>query len=162
MNRLKFFMGRAGFSAAELARRVGATQPEIWRLAHWPEPGGRKMSREWADRLAPVLGVAPPQLLYKDFNEMMGMTAPLEALAEREFIERFLPVIEATVVLICDLFRFPVETPEAKAVLAEGIARLLARRPLALETPANEIRRLKRELQPTQKKTIPAKPRLPK
>jgi plasmid maintenance system antidote protein VapI len=65
MNRLAELMEEAGITGAELARRVGAQQPEIWRLVNYP--GGknsRKMTKEWAERLAPALGVTPGDLLF--------------------------------------------------------------------------------------------------
>jgi uncharacterized small protein (DUF1192 family) len=157
MNRLKFFRECAGISATELARRAHATQPEIWRLEQWPEKGGRKMTREWADRLAPPLGVSPLQLLYSDFAEMMGFAAPRQALPEREFIERFLPVIEDTAELICGVFEIPVESPEAIAALSEGIARLLARRARVVRFSEKDILQLKRALPPIPSDTSRAK-----
>lgn len=67
MNRLRELMDEAGISGAELARRVGAQQPEIWRLVNFPEgKNSRKMTIEWAERLAPALGVNPADLLFSD------------------------------------------------------------------------------------------------
>jgi transcriptional regulator with XRE-family HTH domain len=159
MNRLTFFRQRLGISASELARRVGARQPEIWRLERWPENGGRKMTREWADRLAKPLGVAPLQLLYSDFDQMMGDASPPAALPEKEFLQRFLPVIEDCTALLCGIFEIPVESPEAVAALAEGLAQLLARRGHAGPPSAKEILRLRRALPPIPLGTTPAKPR---
>lgn len=44
----------------ELAERVGTSQPQIRRL----ENGERKLTREWAEKLAPHLGITPAQLLF--------------------------------------------------------------------------------------------------
>jgi transcriptional regulator with XRE-family HTH domain len=159
MNRLMFFRKRLGITASELARRAGAQQPEIWRLERWPEPGGRKMTREWADRLAKPLGVSPFQLLYSDLDEMMGDALPPAALPEKEFIERFLPVIADCAALLCGVFEIPVESPEAVAALAEGLARLLAKRGRAGPPSARDILRLRRALPPVPPGTTPVKPR---
>jgi plasmid maintenance system antidote protein VapI len=65
MNKLSELMEAKGVSATELARRVGAQQPEIWRLANYPTAkNSRKMTPEWAERLAPELGVDPAELLF--------------------------------------------------------------------------------------------------
>lgn len=66
MNILKQLMKQHGLSAPALAKKVGCTQPEIWRLAKYPEQGGRKMTAEWAKRIAPHLDVAPEALLFSD------------------------------------------------------------------------------------------------
>jgi SOS-response transcriptional repressor LexA len=66
MNTLKQLMDQRGLSATALAKKVGCTQPEIWRLAKYPERGGRKMTAEWAARLAPHLDVPPEALLFSD------------------------------------------------------------------------------------------------
>jgi hypothetical protein len=39
---------------------------EIWRLAAWPEKGGRKMTPEWARKIAPHIGVKPQDLLFDE------------------------------------------------------------------------------------------------
>jgi hypothetical protein len=65
MNRLAELMAEAGINGAELARLVGVQQPQIWRLANYPEgKGSRKMNKEWAEKLAPALGVEPADLLF--------------------------------------------------------------------------------------------------
>jgi hypothetical protein len=120
------------------------------------------MTREWADRLAPALGVSPLQLLYSDVDQMMGAAAPQRPLAEQDFTALYretLPVIEDTVTLMCGLFQIPVESPEAVAALAGGLARFLARRTRAGPPSAKDIVRLKRELRLIPPETTPAKPR---
>lgn len=52
-------------SQAELADAVGTSQPQIKRL----EGGDRKLTKEWAERLSPHLGVAPETLLFGKPNE---------------------------------------------------------------------------------------------
>lgn len=56
----------AGLTQAGLAERVGTTQVQVGRL----EAGKRKLTKEWADRLAPFLNVTSAYLLNVD-----GMTA---------------------------------------------------------------------------------------
>lgn len=47
-------------SQANLAEAVGTSQPQIKRL----ESGERKLTKEWAERLAGPLGVSPEELLF--------------------------------------------------------------------------------------------------
>lgn len=47
---------------ATLAERVGTSQPQIRRL----EQGERRMTTDWAEKLAPHLGVDPVDLLFPD------------------------------------------------------------------------------------------------
>lgn len=49
-----------GFSQAALADLAGTTAPQIHRL----ENGQRKLTREWAERLAPHLKTTPEELLF--------------------------------------------------------------------------------------------------
>lgn len=51
---------QAGLSQAELARRVGTSREQIRRL----EAGERKLTREWAERIAPHVQREPSQLLF--------------------------------------------------------------------------------------------------
>jgi transcriptional regulator with XRE-family HTH domain len=60
----------SGLSQARLADLSGTSQPQIKRL----EDGERKLTRQWAERLAPHLGVAPEQLV---FGEKQPATVPL-------------------------------------------------------------------------------------
>lgn len=50
----------ARLSMAALGALAGTSQQQIERL----EKGGRKMTKEWAERLAPHLGVAPESLIF--------------------------------------------------------------------------------------------------
>ena len=59
MSTLRIFRERAGLSQDELASKVGTSQPQIFRL----EAGQRKITHEWATRLAPALGVTPDHIL---------------------------------------------------------------------------------------------------
>jgi transcriptional regulator with XRE-family HTH domain len=52
-------------SQPELAKRAGTSQPQIWRL----EKSERKLSKEWAERLAPHLGVTPQELMFGEIQE---------------------------------------------------------------------------------------------
>lgn len=59
-NMLKQFRESAGLTQQQLADKVGSSQPQIRRL----EAGSRKMSKDWAERLAPHLNVDPVQLIF--------------------------------------------------------------------------------------------------
>jgi len=52
-------------SQADLAEAVGTSQPQIKRL----EAGDRKLTKEWAERLSPHLGIAPESLLFGNTND---------------------------------------------------------------------------------------------
>ncbi len=49
-----------GLTQAQLARLAATSQPQIRRL----EAGERQLSKEWAERLAPHLGIAASQLMF--------------------------------------------------------------------------------------------------
>lgn len=49
---------------AELARLANTSRQQIERLEKWPHPDGRKMSKQWAERLAPHLAIDPASLLF--------------------------------------------------------------------------------------------------
>lgn len=51
-----------GWSQQHLADLAGTSQPQIKRL----EAGERKLSIEWAERLAPHLGVSAKDLMFPD------------------------------------------------------------------------------------------------
>ncbi len=85
MNPLKQLMKQKGLTGTDLAKLVGCSQPEISRLAKYPD-GGRKMTVEWAKRIAPHLEVAPETLLFAD---------NLDALSDFEKIAQ-VPVIGET------------------------------------------------------------------
>lgn len=59
-NRLKEWRERRGLSLARLGDLVGSSAPHMHRL----ENGQRKLTKEWADILAPALGVSPLDLFY--------------------------------------------------------------------------------------------------
>jgi DNA-binding Xre family transcriptional regulator len=76
MNRLKALRERKGISAPELAELVGTSQPQIWRLEAWPDsPNGRRMTVEWAKRIAPHLDCKPEDLLGLAENDELISTA---------------------------------------------------------------------------------------
>jgi len=60
MSFLKEIREKKGLSQAKLAQLAGTSQPQIKRL----EDGERKLTREWAERLAPHLEVAPERILF--------------------------------------------------------------------------------------------------
>ncbi|MFT8491041.1 XRE family transcriptional regulator [Gluconobacter oxydans] len=62
--RLADFMARARLTDPELGRRADTSKQQIFKL----RKGERKMSREWAERLAPHLGVTWPELMEGDWR----------------------------------------------------------------------------------------------
>lgn len=62
MSNLKKIREKAGLTQTALAERVGTTQPQILRL----ENGSRKLTMEWAKRLAPALQTTPEVILFGD------------------------------------------------------------------------------------------------
>ncbi|UTO29099.1 LexA family protein [Bartonella harrusi] len=55
-----------GLTQVKLAEKAGTTQPQIKRL----EKGERKLTKEWAEKLAPHLGVKPFNLLFPENKEI--------------------------------------------------------------------------------------------
>jgi len=62
MSQIRKFRTLRDMSQARLADLAGTSQPQIKRL----EAGNRKLTKEWAERLAPHLGVDPQELLFPD------------------------------------------------------------------------------------------------
>lgn len=60
MNMIRSLREKLDISQEKLAARVGTSQPQIKRL----EAGERKLTKEWAERIAPHLGVNPEELLF--------------------------------------------------------------------------------------------------
>lgn len=60
MTKLREYRKQANLTQAELADRAGTTAPQINRL----ETGARRMTIEWAEKLAPVLNIDPQELLF--------------------------------------------------------------------------------------------------
>jgi transcriptional regulator with XRE-family HTH domain len=65
MEKLRVLRKRKKMTQAQLADLAGTSQPQIRKL----EAGERKFTKEWADRLAPFLGVSPQALLYDETAE---------------------------------------------------------------------------------------------
>lgn len=63
-SRLKHIIRDAGLTNQELAKKIGCQAVEIWRLAAWPDAGGRKMTPEWAIKIAPHVGITPQELVF--------------------------------------------------------------------------------------------------
>lgn len=88
-------------SKAELARRIGTTRQQIGRL----EDGQRKLTREWADMIAPFLGCTAADLLFPEMAQIdtkrfknvfdvaeNGVAAESPVLSlDQEFLARLLP-----------------------------------------------------------------------
>ncbi|MBS1037195.1 LexA family transcriptional regulator [Gluconobacter cerinus] len=62
--RLADLMARERLTDPELGRRADTSKQQIFKL----RKGERKMSREWAERLAPHLGVTWPELMEGDWR----------------------------------------------------------------------------------------------
>lgn len=60
MNEIAKYRESKGYSQARLAEMIGSSQPQINRL----ENSQRKLSKEWAERLAPALGVSASILMF--------------------------------------------------------------------------------------------------
>lgn len=60
MSRLRELRTELGLSQQALADRVGTSQPQIKRL----EDGARKLTKEWAERLAPALQTSAETLMF--------------------------------------------------------------------------------------------------
>lgn len=60
MNAIRKLREQRGLTQTELARRVHTSQPQINRL----EAGERQLSKEWAEKLAPHLGISPVDLMF--------------------------------------------------------------------------------------------------
>ncbi len=74
MSALKQFRERARLTQQELADAASTSQPQIRRL----EAGERKLTKEWAERLAPALGISAETLLFPpaNLNEPEGEDGP--------------------------------------------------------------------------------------
>ncbi|MBX4335664.1 helix-turn-helix domain-containing protein [Bartonella raoultii] len=77
MNNLKFFRQKIGLTSKQLAELAGTSQPQIFRL----ENGQRKLTKEWAVRLAPHLEVTPKQLLFSG-QELNSLDEQIEDMLE--------------------------------------------------------------------------------
>lgn len=64
MKTLKTLIKDAGLNNPKLAKLIGCTPVEIWRLATYPAKGGRKMTPAWAEKIAPHIGVKAHELLF--------------------------------------------------------------------------------------------------
>lgn len=61
-NGITLYRERAGLTKAELARRAGISPQQLGRM----ENNRRKLSRKWANMLAPVLNCTPQELMFPD------------------------------------------------------------------------------------------------
>lgn len=66
MNEIRRLREEKGLSQAQLAEMAGTSQPQIKRL----EDGARKLTKEWAERLAPHLSISAETLLFPDSKEI--------------------------------------------------------------------------------------------
>lgn len=77
MNMIKELREKLKISQSALADAAGTSQPQIKRL----EGGDRKLTKEWAERLSPHLGVPPEVLLFglPDGVESVKVNSPSDA-----------------------------------------------------------------------------------
>jgi transcriptional regulator with XRE-family HTH domain len=73
MNSIKQLRIDKGLSQAELARLAGTNQPQIFKL----EKSKLQLSKEWAERLAPHLGVSAPSLMFGHPPQLLGVAPGL-------------------------------------------------------------------------------------
>lgn len=78
MSMIKELREKLKLSQSDLAEAVGTSQPQIKRL----EAGERKLTKEWAERISPHLGVAPEALLFgrPNSDESIKVNSPSTAL----------------------------------------------------------------------------------
>ncbi len=101
-NGIKHFRQKLGISKAELSRRVGTTRQQMGRL----EDDERKLSPEWATKIAAVLKCTPQELMFPElaridispFNHVFEIRSDGESRPkspglslENEFLTRMLP-----------------------------------------------------------------------
>jgi len=72
MPSLRALREQKGLSQAKLASLAGTSQPQIKRL----EDGERELTKAWAERLAPHLGVTAEEILFPDRSHQSGATTP--------------------------------------------------------------------------------------
>lgn len=75
MSLLKRFRDESGLTQQQLADAAGTSQPQIRRL----ENSDRKLTKEWAERLAPALGVKPQELLFAPDRDNEVKVVPIDA-----------------------------------------------------------------------------------
>lgn len=75
MNSLREAREAAGLTQARLAELARTSQPQIKRL----EAGDRKLTREWAERLAPHLKLSPQKLMFGELPDVDGDLIDLSA-----------------------------------------------------------------------------------
>ncbi|WP_336800822.1 helix-turn-helix domain-containing protein [Kaistia sp. MMO-174] len=85
MSQLKQIREQRGLTQAALAELVQTTQPQIRRL----EAGERKLTKEWATRLAKALGISAKDLLFDE--AVLAETVPADELKRVPLGEEFPP-----------------------------------------------------------------------
>lgn len=78
-----------GLTQTGLAKLAGTSQPQIKRL----EKGDRKLTREWAERLAPFLDVTPAELVFDAVRTARGKAQsafpPLDPELQKAWVANF-------------------------------------------------------------------------
>lgn len=72
MSRLKSLREARGLTQTQLADLIGTSQPQVMRL----ENGQRKMTKEWAEKLAPHLAVNAQDLIFAPGETNLGGRVP--------------------------------------------------------------------------------------
>jgi hypothetical protein len=92
MTKLDEIMTAKGLKNVDLARAVGAAPPEISRLRSGPKNGGRKMTPEWAKKLAPKLGCGWKTLL-EDPDDSTPLVSSFDPDAPPEILDPDAPTV---------------------------------------------------------------------
>lgn len=74
MSQIRILREKIGLTQSQLAEMVGTSQPQIRRL----EVGERKLTKEWAERLAHPLQTTAEQLLFGDASSEANSIPPFE------------------------------------------------------------------------------------
>lgn len=100
-NFLKKYREAKGLTQGKLAELCGTSTPQIQRL----EAGDRKLTAEWARRIAPHLGVEAANLLF-NANEIVRAESTVESLDSRA-VPQHIPVVgEVAAGVFRDSFEF--------------------------------------------------------
>jgi transcriptional regulator with XRE-family HTH domain len=91
MNVLKDLRAARELTQARLAELAGTSQPQIRRL----ENGERTITREWAERLAPHLGISPSELLFPDEHKGKLDTSHIKPVSRSGFADNIVKVTSA-------------------------------------------------------------------
>ena len=113
---------RKGLSQAQLAELVGTSAPQILRL----EKGRRKLTVDWAERIAPHLGVAAFELLFPGATGRTPVADEPEAVSDLIRADDVEAGSAGVFHAFLHLLQFPEEEAAATApVLAKAFVKVL-------------------------------------